>query len=100
MADQKGNQCPIPAGKLLIIGGAENKGENEAKKKQTPSDFQRLEILKKFIELTEKDDPVIEVVTSASSEGEESFAEYRKAFEELHISRVGHMHHETRQEVL
>lgn len=30
---------------LLIIGGAENKGEEEAKEKEIPSDFQRLEVL-------------------------------------------------------
>ena len=95
-----GNQCPVPKGKLLIIGGAENKGEEEAKKKQTPSDFEKLQILKTLVELTEKENPVIEVFTSASSEADESFEEYRKAFEELKVTSVGHLHHCSRKEVL
>ena len=92
--------CPVPAGTLLIIGGAENKGEGEAEKKQTPSDFERLEVLKKFIELTDKKDPVIEVITTASTEGDEAFEDYRKAFEELKVKKIGHLHHHERKEVV
>ncbi len=40
------NHRPVPSGILLIIGGAENKGEDEAKKKQTPVDVERFEVLK------------------------------------------------------
>lgn len=98
--ENQGGCCPVPVGKLLIIGGAENKGEEEAKNKQTPSDFERLQVLKKFIKLTEKEDPRIEVITSASNMGDASFADYRKAFEELKISSIGHIHHTTRNEVL
>src|SRR3712207_5752723 len=98
--ENKFNQCPIPTGTLLIIGGAENKGEDAPEKKQTPKNFERLEVLKKFIELTEKKDPVIEVVTTASSEGDESFEDYRKAFEELKVSQVGQIHHNERKEVV
>jgi len=100
MAESSGSSCPVPTGVLLLIGGAENKGEEEAKKKQTPSDFQRLEVLKTFVKLTEKEDPVVEVVTSASSEGDESFADYQKAFTELKITSVGHIHHPSREAVL
>lgn len=100
MAKQGKSNCPVPSGTLLIIGGAENKGEQEAKKKQTPTDFERLEILKAFIQLSGKKAPVIEVVTSASSEGTESFQEYKKVFEELKARSVGHLHHETRKDVL
>ena len=92
--------CPVPAGKLLIIGGAENKGEEEAQKKQTPSDFERLQILKTFIKLTEREEPLIEVITTASSEGDESFEDYRKAFDELKITNVGHIHHTSHKQVL
>ena len=73
------NPCPEPSGTLLIIGGAENKGEEEAKRKQTPEDFERLEILKKFIELTGKEQPVIEIITTASTEGDEAFDDYKTA---------------------
>lgn len=100
MSEDVNNSCPVPSGKLLIIGGAENKGENEAKNKHTPSDFERLQVLKTFIKLSGKEDPVIEVITSASSEGEESFDDYKKAFDELKVSSVGHIHHTTRKEVI
>ena len=100
MAEDYSTTCPVPKGILLIIGGAENKGEQKAKKKQTPSDFERLEVLKTFIELTGKEDPAIEVITSASAEGDESFADYLKAFEELKITSVGHIHHYSREEVI
>src|SRR4051794_11562992 len=100
MAENPGSTCPVPLGVLLIIGGAENKGEDEAKKKQTPSDFERLEVLKTFVKLTEKEDPIVEVVTSASSEGDESFADYQKAFTELKVTSVGHLHHVSREAVI
>jgi cyanophycinase len=92
--------CPVPVGKLLIIGGAENKGDEQAKGKVTPSDFEKFEILKCFIKLTNKKNPVIEVITSASSEGKESFNDYKKAFDELKVTHVGHIHHITRKEVI
>lgn len=100
MAERSISSCPVPRGVLLIIGGAENKGEGEAKKKQTPSDFERLQVLKTFIALTGKENPVIEVFTSASSQGDESFEDYKKAFEELKISNLGHVHHNSRKEVI
>lgn len=100
MAENGKSKCPVPAGVLVIIGGAENKGEDEPKKKETPDDFERLEVLKNFIRLTGKDDPLIEVVTSATSEGDESFEDYRKAFEELKVRKVGHIHHASRKELI
>jgi cyanophycinase len=100
MKEKPVNSCPVPSGTLLVIGGAENKGEDHAKKKQTPANFQRLEILKTFIKLTGKKDPVLEVITSASTVGDESFEDYRKVFEELKITSIGHIHHTTRKEVI
>jgi cyanophycinase len=97
---EKISECPVPRGILLIIGGAENKGEQKAKKKQTPSDFERFEILKNFIKLIDKHNPRIEIVTSASKEGKPSFDEYLQAFKELDVHNVGHLHHDTRKEVL
>ena len=97
---KRSNTCPIPVGKLLIIGGAENKGESEPDKKQKPGDFERMEILKKLIELVGKAKPLIEVITSASTMGPESFHEYKKAFSSLKVTSVGHIHHNNRNEVL
>ena len=69
MSEEVLHVCPIPVGKLLIIGGAENKGEEEAGKKYTLSDFERFQILKCFIKLSGKKDPAVEIITSATSEG-------------------------------
>jgi cyanophycinase len=94
------SECPVPKGTLLIIGGAENKGEEESKKKKTPSDFKRLEILEDFVKMMRKPDPVIEIVTSASSEGNESFRDYKRALAKVGIESLRHLHHNSRQEVL
>jgi len=93
-------ECPTPKGILVIIGGKENKGEDKPDDKEKSSDFQRLGVLQKFVELTGKKNPVIEVVTSASTESDESFEEYRKAFEELKVEVIGHIHHNNREEVM
>lgn len=95
--DQK-NTCPVPNGTLLIIGGHENKGETSDK--EEPTDYRPEEILKTFIELIQKDNPLIEVITTASAEGDESFKEYKKVFASLGAKHVNHIHHEKRGEVL
>lgn len=100
MNTKHSNGSPVPVGSLLIIGGAENKGEGKANGKKTPVDFTRLEVLKAFIKLTGKKDPVLEVITSATSEGATTFKEYQKAFHELDVKNTGHIHHATRKELL
>jgi cyanophycinase len=94
------NGIPAPKGTLVVVGGAENKGEDDLEKKEAPNNFTGLEILRTFVELTGKENPVVEVVTSASSVGDESFADYQKVFTELGITHIGHLHHTTRKEVL
>src|SRR5687767_7467114 len=96
----KQNGCPVPAGALLIIGGAENKGEGASKNKETPPNFERLEVLKAFVALTGKKNPVIEVITTATSEPQESFKEYQDAFTEMKATHVGHIHHNARKEAM
>jgi len=93
------NDCPVPKGTLLIIGGKEDKGlasddVNEEDKKN------RLEVLGKFIELTGKENPVIEVITTASKEEDELFEDYRRVFTELKVTNVGQIHHKKRGEAL
>ena len=89
------NSSPVPQGILVIIGGKEDKGQDYEQGNASPP-----EILETFIKLIEKDNPVIDVISSASSEGEESFEDYRKAFEKLNVTQVNHIHHKIRREVL
>jgi cyanophycinase len=84
----------------LIIGGKESKSGDEPENKETPENYAPREILKKFVELTGKGNPAIEVITSASTEGDQVFKDYQKVFKELGINHVGHIHHKTRAEVL
>jgi cyanophycinase len=94
------NHSPVPLGVLVVIGGKENKGEDGPDNKKKPADFIKLEVLKAFKDATHKREPVIEVVTTASSEGAEAFNDYVKVFEKIGITNVGHIHHKTRKEVL
>ncbi|HEX2535099.1 MAG TPA: cyanophycinase [Chitinophagaceae bacterium] len=93
-------ECPTPAGILMLIGGKESKNEEKPEEKEMPSSYTPLEVLKKFVSLIRKDNPVVEVITSASSEGEASFTEYKKIFKDLGITKVNHIHHFQRQEVM
>ncbi|MBO9681655.1 MAG: cyanophycinase [Flavisolibacter sp.] len=94
------NHCPVPQGTLIIIGGKENKGEDAPDNKKKPPDFIKLQVLEAFKDATHKKEPVIEVVTTASGEGAESFQDYQKVFEKIGITNVGHIHHNSREEVL
>jgi cyanophycinase len=94
-----GDECPVPAGVLVIVGGKENKGE-EPEEPVKKENFVKLDVLKNFVEIIKKPDPLLEIVTSASSEGQASFKEYKGLFKELGISKAGHIHHSNRKEVL
>src|SRR5215213_8621411 len=94
------NHAPVPAGTLVVIGGKENKGQDAPENKKKPSDFIKLEVLEAFKDATHKREPVVEVITTASSEAAESFNEYQKVFEKIGITSVGHIHHNTRKEIL
>src|SRR5688500_7360589 len=93
------NNCPTPSGILIIIGGKENKG-NEPEQEMSPYNYVPMEILKTFLDFIKSKEPIIEIITTASSEGKESFADYKKVFNELGIKQIGHIHHTTRKEVL
>jgi cyanophycinase len=89
------NTCPVPQGTLVVIGGKEDKGDNPEDKNEN-----RLEILKTFVQLTKKENPCVEVITTASSEGDEMFEDYRKVFEQIGFKNIGHIHHKVRKEVI
>lgn len=59
-----------------------------------------LEVLRTFTEEIKVKNPVIEVVTTATGSGDESYKEYKKLFNKLGIKKVGHIHHNKRQEVI
>ncbi len=94
------NHCPVPTGTLIVIGGKENKGEDQPENKKKPSDFIKLEVLDAFKDSLHKKDPLVELVTTASSESSETLKEYLRVFEKIGITKVGHIHHNTRKEVL
>jgi cyanophycinase len=89
--------CPIPNGILVIVGGHENKGEKQEKKVQVA--HRSKEVLSAFVQLTGKKDAVIEVITTASAQGAESFKDYHKAFGSIGVKHVGHIHHDKRADV-
>lgn len=94
------NHCPVPTGILVIIGGKENKGQNAPENKEKPSDFVKLQVLESLKDCIHKKDPLVEVVTTASAEGAGSFQDYKRVFEKIGITNLGHIHHNTRKEVM
>lgn len=93
------NECPVPRGILVAIGGHENKGEEPETmlQKENPNP---LEVLGLLHELVKVENPIIEVITTASALPDESFKEYNKVFKEVGFSEVNHVHHVKRGEVL
>lgn len=88
----------VPKGTLVIVGGHEDKGEDNEKQQielQQPG-----EVLEAFVQLIGKKDPIVEVVTSASSDGASSFTDYKRAFAGLGVQQVGHIHHDKRAEAI
>ncbi|MGY3212401.1 hypothetical protein [Mucilaginibacter sp. HD30] len=71
MEEDKSENCVVPNGTLLVVGGHEDKGGRVKKEKQEAD--RSKDVLATFVQLTGKKEPVIEVITSGSSEGEESF---------------------------
>lgn len=93
------NASPVPKGIIVAIGGHENKGE--APEKETQIEVPNpLEILQIFVDLLPKENAVVEVITTASGEGDESFKDYQKVFTKLKVSHINHIHHKTRGEVM
>ncbi|MCW3115142.1 MAG: hypothetical protein JWR18_3538 [Segetibacter sp.] len=84
-------------GILIVIAGKEiNRG------KSVKNDVDRIgcskEALKTFIDLIEKKDPVIEIITSSSNAGNDLFEDYKKAFLELEVTNLRHIHHTSSEE--
>ena len=88
-----------PKGYLIAIGGAEDKGSEEEKERQNSLDFFKLGILQQIVELAgKKNDPRIEVITTASSIPDEVGQIYKKAFKKLGLIDIGHLKITSREE--
>src|SRR3954464_5645904 len=98
MEKDKTDKCVVPNGVLVIVGGHENKGEKPEKKVQEA--HRSKEVLDIFVKVTGKKDSTIEVITTGSSEGDETFKDYHKAFRSLGAKEVGHIHHDKRIDAL
>ena len=96
---ENNTQAAVPSGILVIIGGNEDKGD-ESKEGVSQENFTPLEVLQYFADTIKKENPTVEVVTTASEQGDESFKEYRKLFKKLGFSNIGQLHHDSRREVL
>lgn len=82
-------RAAAPKGKLLIIGGKEDRDDGEVEIKDKNQDFIPHEILKLLIH--DKGDR-IEVITTASSEPESMRETYTKTFEEIGYTNFGFIH--------
>lgn len=94
-----------PKGKLIIVGGAINKGSFTESKfdKQVEKNLNYFEtrILKRIInESKNKEESQIEIITTASKIPLEVGEEYRKAFEYLGAKKVNVLHMDKREHAL
>ncbi len=87
----------IPKGRLLIIGGAEDKGEGKLLIANQSSKFVELEILKKLAS-KEKKNPRIEVITTATDDPEKEKRTYARAFEKAGFKNVGFINIQSKAE--
>ena len=79
----------IPKGRLIIIGGKEDKSENDSEMKKLNNDFSSNEILENIAR--DKKDR-IEVITSATSEPESTQKDYQDTFDEIGYEDFGFIH--------
>lgn len=78
----------IPRGKLLIIGGAEDKGVKGSLGSQNRNrQFERFEILKELLPKNRKRG-ILEIITTASGEPKDVEETYKKAFKAIGFKQV------------
>lgn len=89
-----------PKGKLLIIGGAEDKGETDSSPaiKARNKEFKHYEILSELAPATKGKKRCIEVITTASEQPLEMSRVYRQSFEKAGFPYMGHIHVEKKEE--
>ncbi len=81
----------IPRGKLILIGGAEDKGENaELSIQHKNRQFVHFEILKELVPL-KKNKLNLEIITTASEQPDVVMKTYKGAFRQIGFDHVGFM---------
>lgn len=82
-----------PKGILVSVGGAEDKGTDLEKGivERNRLNFFEIGILKNVVSLTGVKDPIVEVVTTASSIPDEVAENYIDAFSKLGCKKIGHL---------
>lgn len=78
------NDCPVPNGILMIIGGGQ----------------ERDVVIKEFVALIKQENPVIELITTAGNEDVEgTYREYKALFEKFCNCTVNQIHHDKREQI-
>lgn len=93
----------FPEGFLVSVGGAEDKGTDLEKGiiERNRLNFFELGILSNIINLIkDHDDPLVEVITTASSIPDEVGEKYIEAFQKLGCNSIGHMRIRNREDAL
>jgi cyanophycinase len=80
----------IPKGTLLLIGGAEDKGEaKDSAMEEKNNNFQHFEILKELLPKEKKSSAAIEIIATASSVPDEMNKIYKKAISKAGYKKIG-----------
>jgi cyanophycinase len=90
-----------PKGKLLIIGGAEDKGPIRIRPaiKLKNKEYVDFEILSKLIPESEHENNRLEVITTASQEPLKTGSAYIRAFRKAGFKNVGHVNIDNKEEL-
>jgi cyanophycinase len=88
LKNKRKNSMPVPKGKLLAIGGKEDKGGEKSEEQAQNKDFKSLEILERFVKELKGKNPLIAVIPTASSVPEESAQDYLEVFGKLEVKNV------------
>ncbi|ALJ01530.1 cyanophycinase [Rufibacter tibetensis] len=89
-----------PKGTLIAIGGSENKGDDPEKDSANSENinFQKTEILERFVSELKGNNPLILIIPTASSIPEEMGASYIDVFTKINASNVQVLDIRTRQD--
>jgi len=94
-------ECPTPKGKLLAIGGRENKGSQpeQGSNQENNHNFVEFGILTRFCKELKGENPLVVILPVASLEPAEMAKTYREAFKKLGLTNVEVIDARTRTDV-